>query len=43
MLLSIKKWRNLYEQKHLNLTKGAKIIGISKKSLDDYYLVIRIG
>ena len=25
------------------MTKAAKVVGISKKSLDDYYLVIRIG
>lgn len=27
----------------MNLTKAAKLIGISKKSLDDYFLVVRIG
>lgn len=27
----------------MNLTKAAKVIGISKKSLDDYYLVLRVG
>jgi len=25
------------------LTKAAKLIGISKKSLDDYFLVLRVG
>jgi hypothetical protein len=41
--MAVKKWRKLYENKKMNLTKGAKLLGISKKSLDDYYLVIRIG
>ena len=43
MILAVKKWRKLYKSKRLNLTKAAKLIGISKKSLDDYYLVLRIG
>ncbi len=42
-MVAVKKWRKLYESKRMNLTKAAKIIGISKKSLDDYYLVLRIG
>ena len=41
--MAVKKWRKLYENKKMNLTKSAKLLGISKKSLDDYYLVIRIG
>jgi hypothetical protein len=43
VILAVKKWRKLYESKKLNLTKSAKLIGISKKSLDDYYLVLRVG
>jgi len=27
----------------MKLTKSAKLIRISKKSLDDYYLVLRVG
>jgi len=41
--LAVKKWRKLYEAKKMKLTKSAKLIGISKKSLDDYYLVLRVG
>lgn len=41
--MGVKKWRKLYESKILNLTKAAKFTGISKKSLDDYFLVLRIG
>lgn len=43
VILAVKKWRKLYESKKLNLTKAARIIGISKKSLDDYFLVLRVG
>jgi len=43
VIVAVKKWRKLYESKKLNLTKLAKLIGISKKSLDDYYLVLRVG
>lgn len=42
-MIALKKWRRLYESKKMNLTKAAKLIGISKKSLDDYFLVVRIG
>lgn len=41
--MAVKKWRKLYESKKLNLTRAAKVIGISKKSLDDYFLVLRVG
>ncbi len=41
--MAVKKWRRMYESKRLNLTKAARLIGISKKSLDDYYLVLRVG
>ena len=43
MILAVKIWRTLYENKRCNLTKAAKVVGISKKSLDDYYLVLRVG
>ena len=41
VIIAVKKWRKLYESRKLNLTKAAKLIEISKKSLDDYFLVIR--
>lgn len=43
MLYAVKKWRKLYEAKKMKLVESAKFIGISKKSLDDYFLVLRIG
>lgn len=43
VITAVKIWRGLYESRRCNLTKAAKIVGISKKSLDDYYLVLRIG
>ena len=30
-------------KKRLNLQDAAKIVGISKKSLDDYYCQLRLG
>ncbi len=41
--MALKKWRKIYQTKKLNLTKAAKVVGISKKSLDDYYLIVRTG
>ena len=43
MIRAVKTWRQLSETNRCNLTQAAKIVGISKKSLDDYYLVLRIG
>jgi hypothetical protein len=31
------------EGKKLNLQEAAKIVGISKKSLDDYFFQLRMG
>lgn len=45
----VKKWRNLHLHGHksmrrrLNLQDAAKLVGISKKSLDDYYCQLRLG
>ncbi len=45
----MKKWRDLHIyghkalKKRLNLQDAAKMIGISKKSLDDYYCQLRLG
>ncbi len=41
--MALKLWRSLYESKKMNLTNASKLLKISKKSLDDYYLVVRIG
>ena len=45
----MKRWRNLHLHGHssinrrLNLQDAAKLVGISKKSLDDYYCQLRLG
>ena len=45
----VKKWRDLHLHGHktlkkrLNLQDAAKMVGISKKSLDDYYCQLRLG
>lgn len=43
VIMAVKTWRALYEGKVCNLTKAAQVVGMSKKSLDDYYLVLRTG
>lgn len=37
----VKAWRQLYKEKKLSLEEGAEMVGISKKSLDDYLLQMR--
>jgi hypothetical protein len=47
----VRKWRNLHEsctkpnkpKKKLNLQEAAVILGVSKKSLDDYYCQLRLA
>jgi hypothetical protein len=45
----VKKWRELhlhgynYIKRRLNLQEAAKLVGISKKSLDDYYCQLRLA
>lgn len=39
----VKAWRQLYKEKKLSLEEGAELVGISKKSLDDYLLQMRYG
>lgn len=43
VISAVKIWRGLYDSKRCNLTNAAKVVGISKKSLDDYFLVLRVG
>jgi hypothetical protein len=43
VIKAVKIWRELHESKRCNLTNAAKVVGISKKSLDDYFLVLRVG
>ena len=43
----VKKWRNLHKygepgsKKRLNLFDASQVIGVSRKTLDDYYLMLR--
>jgi len=45
----VKRWRDLHihgditSKQRLNLQDAAKAIGVSKKSLDDYYCQLRLG
>lgn len=43
----VHRWRELHDSpvdgKKINLQESAKIVGISKKSLDDYYYQLRMG
>lgn len=43
----MKYWRELHTNvikgKKMNLQEAAEIVGISKKSLDDYYYQLRLG
>lgn len=43
VIKAVKIWRELHDSKRCNLTNAAKVVGISKKSLDDYFLVLRVG
>ena len=47
MIEMVHQWRELNSKemghKKMNLQEAAKKIGISKKSLDDYYYQLRIG
>lgn len=37
------EWRRMYIEQGITLEEAAKEIGISKKSLDDYFLQLRNG
>lgn len=43
----VREWRELHlkpkNRKRLNLQEAAEVVGISKKSLDDYYYQLRLG
>lgn len=42
-LFLVKHWRYLHDKCNLSLKNAAEIVGLSKKTLDDYFLVIRVG
>jgi hypothetical protein len=43
----VKKWREIHQSKNnfkkVSLQEAAKIVGLPKKSLDDYYYQLRLG
>lgn len=43
----MKKWREIHQSKNnlkkMSLQEAAKIVGLPKKSLDDYYYQLRLG
>lgn len=44
----MKRWREMHtakgrEKNKINLQDSAKVLGISKKSLDDYYCQLRLA
>ena len=43
VLYKLKKWRLLHEQCNLSLINAAVEVGVQKKTLDDYYFIIRVG
>lgn len=44
VLENVKLWRHMHtKNRKLSLTEAAKLIGISKKTLDDYFLQLRLG
>lgn len=44
---SVKRWRDLHDsssvERRVSLQEAAKVVGISKKSLDDYFFQLRVG
>lgn len=47
MIEIVKQWRDIHVSnangKKVNLQESAEMLGISKKSLDDYYYQLRLG
>ena len=43
VIQKVQKWRQLYQQDCQSLEDAAKKVGISKKSLDDYFLQLKNG
>lgn len=39
----LKEWRNLRDQKKINLDDAAKLINVPRKSLDEYYKDFKMG
>jgi|JI6StandDraft_1071083.scaffolds.fasta_scaffold02331_7 hypothetical protein len=47
VIMSVKKWRSFHKAKidgvRVSLLQAAELVGISKKSLDDYFCQLRLG
>lgn len=43
VVIKVSEWRRMYTEQGITLEEAAKNIGISKKSLDDYFLQLRNG
>lgn len=41
VVIKVSEWRRMYTEQGITLEEAAKNIGISKKSLDDYFLQLR--
>ena len=41
VVIKVSEWRRMYTESGITLEEAAKNIGISKKSLDDYFLQLR--
>lgn len=41
VVIKVSQWRQLYNDKKVTLEKAAEKVGISKKSLDDYFLQLK--
>lgn len=42
-LYKTKTWRLIHETFNISLQNAAKVVQLSKKTLDDYFLVLRVG
>jgi len=47
VIISVKRWRSFHKTKidgvRVSLLQAAELVGISKKSLDDYFCQLRLG
>ena len=43
VVIKVSQWRTLYNDKKVTLEQAAEKVGISKKSLDDYFLQLKNG
>ncbi len=41
VVIKVCEWRNMYRNRNMTLEDSAKSVGISKKSLDDYFFQLK--